>query len=93
MLDRLGNLPERDISVPFHRQLESIATYLGDLDETDENIEIILNALAEANAAEDRFDNLKKQLAPRCADPYEAVKSSCREDSSFRIWDFGLPDL
>ena len=75
MLDRLGNLPEREVSVPFHKQMESIAFYLSEQTTLDETIEEVLNALAEANAAEVRFDSLKMHLTPRCADVYEAINT------------------
>jgi very-short-patch-repair endonuclease len=75
MLDRLGNLPEPQASTPFDKQMESIGPDLDELDAINVAIEEILTALVNANDAEVQFDCLKRELMPRNANAYEAIKT------------------
>jgi very-short-patch-repair endonuclease len=74
LLQRMGNLPPRTDSMPFHRQMQSIELHLIELEALNKRLDDLADALGRASLAEDRFDVLKKKFLPKDQKAYEKVK-------------------
>ena len=74
LLDRMGNLPPQEDTMPFHKQMLSIELHLAELDKLEKIIDETAITLGKANLAEERFEILKKNFLPGRSDAYDSVK-------------------